>query len=126
MSRSSRPYRGPIIDARLMLLAFALASPAAYLSTQGLLSTDALLTRFLVIVVCCIGVSALVRTVWPLLLGDPTPEPVPTKADGKAASRPGAQEGPTHLGNGFDLLEDDIDPTLLLSPAPTPPSSLPQ
>ena len=61
------------------------ASPAAYRFSQGLLTVDQALTRFLLVALACTAVSTLVRAVWPMVAG-PAPEPVPVVAEGAAVS----------------------------------------
>jgi hypothetical protein len=78
--RLPRTAPRPWIDARILLVAALIASPAAYRSSQGLLSAGAALDRFLVISVGCVVMSVVVRAVWPLLLGESTPTATRTVA----------------------------------------------
>jgi hypothetical protein len=129
MSRPTRAYRSPVVDARLLLLAAALAAPAAYRASEGLIPFDDAVDRFLLIAAGCFAVSALLRTVWPFLVGDeqappdPGGTPVPTAAAPGTAPQDGAP--PPALGNGLDLLEDDLDPLLLLEAGPGAAAELP-
>lgn len=58
-----------MIDARVLLVAALVASPAAYRTTQGLLSVSEAMNRYLLVALGCILVSALVRAFWPLVAG---------------------------------------------------------
>lgn len=79
------PETPALIDLRVLLVAALVASPAAYRASQGLLTVDQALTRFLLVVLACTAVSTLVRAVWPMVAG-PAPEPVPVTADAQAVS----------------------------------------
>ncbi|HJQ06726.1 MAG TPA: hypothetical protein VJ872_14845 [Nocardioides sp.] len=116
--RRPRPAPRPFIDARLLLLAALIASPAAYRSSQGLLSPSTALDRFLLIAAGCVALSAVLRTIWPLVIGDNTPAAsVTPPAPAAPALQPVVVDEVSPLpsvGSGLDLLEDDIDPTSLL------------
>ncbi|HWU22880.1 MAG TPA: hypothetical protein VN088_15195 [Nocardioides sp.] len=117
--RRPRPAPRPFIDARLLLLAALIASPAAYRSSQGLLSPSAALDRFLLIAAGCLVLSAVLRMIWPLVVGESTPPapPVPSSASGSPALEATLVDDGMSLppvGSGLDLLEDIDDPTALL------------
>lgn len=115
--RRPRPAPRPFIDARLLLLAALIASPAAYRSTQGLLSPSTALDRFLLIAAGCVALSAVLRTIWPLVIGDGTPPAPAPPATASPALEPVVVDdgrGLPPVGSGLDLIEDDFDPTALL------------
>ncbi|HWU20071.1 MAG TPA: hypothetical protein VN088_00990 [Nocardioides sp.] len=123
--RRPRPAPRPFIDARLLLLAALIASPAAYRSSQGLLSPSDALDRFLLIAAGCLVLSAVLRMVWPLVVGESTPL-TPSGSSGSSGSSASSgapaleptlvDDGMTlpPVGSGLDLLEDVADPTSLL------------
>ncbi|GAB3860906.1 hypothetical protein GCM10028801_24270 [Nocardioides maradonensis] len=116
--RRPRPAPRPFIDVRLLLLAAVIASPAAYRSSQGLLSPSTALDRFLLIAAGCVALSAVLRTIWPLVVGDTPPSAAAPSASGVSpALEPVVVDdglGIPPVGSGLDLIEDDIDPTALL------------
>lgn len=125
--RRPRPAPRPFIDARLLLLAAVIASPAAYRSSQGLLSPSAALDRFLLIAAGCLVLSAVLRMVWPLVVGESTPRAstpsTPSGSSTASASSASPALEPTlvddgtalpPVGSGLDLLEDVGDPISLL------------
>lgn len=69
-TRLPRTAPKPWIDARVLLVAALIASPAAYRSEQGLLPTTTALDRFLAVAVGCVVLSSLVRLVWPMVIGE--------------------------------------------------------
>lgn len=85
--RRSRPApeTPALIDLRVLFVAALVASPAAYRASQGLLTIDQALTRFLLVALACTAVSTLVRAVWPMVAG-PAPEPAPVTTDGQTVS----------------------------------------
>ncbi len=78
MSRATRrrpPPDGPgLLDLRVLLVAAVVSAPAAYRAGQGLLTPDQALGRFLVVLVGCTLLMAVLRAVWPLVAGEPAPE----------------------------------------------------
>ena len=83
--RQSRPApeTPALIDLRVLFVAALVASPAAYRFSQGLLTVDQALTRFLMVALACTVVSTLLRAVWPMVAG---PVPVPVDAGDPALS----------------------------------------
>lgn len=75
MSRPTRPLPdGPaLLDLRVLLVAAVVSAPAAYRAGQGLLTPDQALGRFLVVLVGCTALMAVLRAAWPLVAGDPAP-----------------------------------------------------
>jgi hypothetical protein len=130
--RSPRPAPQPILDARLLMLAAVIASPAVYRSTQGLLSPTAAFERFGIIAVGCVVLSGVVRTLWAMVRGESAPAELralvgaaplgavdPLAVDryddldlGAASPLSGVALPP--VGRGLDLLEDVGDPADLL------------
>lgn len=78
MSRPHRPApQGPaLLDLRVLLVAAVVSAPAAYRAGQGLLTPDQALGRFLVVLVGCVALMAVLRAAWPLVAGEPTAPPV--------------------------------------------------
>lgn len=68
------PETPALIDLRVLFVAAVVASPAAYRASQGLLTIDQALTRFLLVALACAGVSMLVQSLWPMVAGS-SPEP---------------------------------------------------
>ncbi|WP_182379520.1 hypothetical protein [Nocardioides sp. WS12] len=85
-ARRPAPETPALIDLRVLFVAALVASPAAYRASQGLLTIDQALTRFLLVALACTAVSMLLRAVWPVVAG-PTPEPVPVET-GEISPRP--------------------------------------
>lgn len=67
--RRNAPLTPALIDGRVLLVAALLVTPAAWQASQGLLSVDQVLTRYLLVALGCTAVLALVRSVWPVLAG---------------------------------------------------------
>lgn len=72
------PETPALIDLRVLAVAALVASPAAYRASQGLLTIDQALTRFLLVALACTAVSMLLRTLWPVVAG-PTSDPSATE-----------------------------------------------
>ncbi|KRB79975.1 hypothetical protein ASE01_00210 [Nocardioides sp. Root190] len=70
MSRRPAPETPALIDVRVLVVAALLVTPAAWQASQGLLSVDQVLTRYLFVALGCTVVLAFVRTVWPVLAGE--------------------------------------------------------
>jgi hypothetical protein len=85
-----------LVDARLLVVAALVASPAAYRSAQGLLSVSEAMTRYLLIALGCVIVSVVVRLLWPVLAGE-DPVAVPR----------GGSDG---AGPGFAVLDEGVEP----------------
>lgn len=104
-----------LVDWRVLLLAALVASPAAYRATQGLLSMDEVLTRYLLVAVGCVVVSAVVRALWPLLAGEPLEQEaaalLATAQQEAAAAGPAvpADPGGLDLGDALTLSDSDLD-----------------
>lgn len=76
-----RPDPGPgIIDGKVLVIAALVASPAAYQASQGLLSVDQVLERYLLVALACAATAAVVRALWSVLAG-PIAPPTPPSAD---------------------------------------------
>lgn len=69
--RRAVPLTPALIDGRVLAVAALLVAPAAWQASQGLLSVDQVLTRYLLVALGCSLALALVRTVWPVLAGAP-------------------------------------------------------
>ncbi len=85
------PDTPALIDLRVLLAAAVMASPAAYLASQGLLSVDQALTRFVVVLVACTAVTALLRALWPLVAGEPEAQPTAGTTHSTVVPSPGAE-----------------------------------
>ncbi|MCL2541359.1 MAG: hypothetical protein FWE71_02740 [Nocardioidaceae bacterium] len=137
-NRLPRTAPKPWIDARLLLVAAVMSSPAAYRASEGLLPASTALDRFGVITVGCIGLSVLVRVFGPMMIGGEQPPSrtvagvtMPTAAadaldpklmdDAYAATELDEFGLPRAGGGGLDLLEDPVDPTDLLELGPSQP-----
>lgn len=73
---------GPsIVDAKVLVIAALVASPAAYRASQGLLSVDEALTRFFLVAVACAATAMVVRSLWTLLAGPIAPPATQQPAD---------------------------------------------
>jgi hypothetical protein len=70
MARRPAPETPALIDVRVLVVAALLVTPAAWQASQGLLSVDQVLTRYLLVALGCTAVLAFVRTVWPVLSGE--------------------------------------------------------
>lgn len=115
------PRRG-LVDARLLVVALAVSSPAIYRLTQGMVSMTEVLTRYLLVAAGCVATGALVRWVWPLLSGerpdrvDPLQEAIRAGLAALPADRGDDTAGelddlgataPLDLDGGFAPLADD-------------------
>lgn len=98
--RVPRLPRTGLIDARLLVIALAVSSPAIFRLTQGMVSVTEVLTRYLVVAVGCVGTGAVVRWVWPLLSGE-RPDPVDPLREAIAA---GLASAPSSTAPGDDPL----------------------
>ncbi|WP_370288748.1 hypothetical protein [Nocardioides sp.] len=105
---SGRPAPAPtpgIIDGKVLLIAALVCSPAIYRASQGLLSVDEVLQRYLFVALACAATAMLVRALWPLLAG---PVAKPTPRDAAGAIQPGAaQQDDAPTGR---LVADPPDP----------------
>lgn len=63
---------GTLLDLRIVLVAAVVASPAAYRASQGLLSPDQAMARFVAVFLAVAATTVLVRAVWPLVAGTST------------------------------------------------------
>ena len=98
-----------MIDARVLVAAALVASPAAWRASQGLLSVSEAMTRYLLVAAGCVLLSMLVRSLWPLLSGEAastTPEAALREAaaagllaDGSGAEGGLALDTTTELGS---------------------------
>lgn len=89
----SAPRPG-LIGLPVLLVAALVASPAAYRASQGLLTVDQAIVRFLLVAVACVAASLLVRGVWPLVAG-----PIPTKGPDPATTEPTEATGSAGVGS---------------------------
>lgn len=69
MARRPAPETPALIDARVLLAAAVLVAPAVYRASQGLLTLDQVLTRYLFLALGCTVALAVGRGLWPLLAG---------------------------------------------------------
>lgn len=69
-ARRPAPDTPALLDVRVVLVAAVVASPAAYRASQGLLTPDQAMGRFLVVLLAVAAMTALVRAVWPLVAGE--------------------------------------------------------
>lgn len=89
--RRPAPDTPALIDLRVLVVAAVVSAPAAYRAGQGLLTPDQALGRFLVVLLGCTALMAVLRTAWPLVAGEPAAsaaedeEPV-SEADREAAA----------------------------------------
>lgn len=90
----------PIIDVKILVIAALVASPAAYRASQGLLTVDQAITRFLLVTVACMATAMVVRAVWPILAG-PVPEK-PRAAEAELASYAEADGSSDGYGDASD------------------------
>ncbi|GAA4810546.1 hypothetical protein ACFQ0K_15295 [Nocardioides caeni] len=74
--RAASDPGSPIIDVKVLVVAALVASPAAWRASQGLLSVDEAITRFLLVMLACMVTATLVRAVWPILAG-----PMPSSSE---------------------------------------------
>lgn len=95
MSRAARrpaPATPALIDLRVLVVAAVVSAPAAYRAGQGLLTPDQALGRFVVVLLGCTALMAVLRAAWPLVAGEPaapTPEPVELAGDPEVSPPPG-------------------------------------
>ena len=68
--RRPLPDTPALIDARVLIAAALLVTPAAWQARQGLLSVDEVLTRYLLIALGCTLLMVVIRSVWPLVAGE--------------------------------------------------------
>jgi hypothetical protein len=97
-----------VIDARVLVVAALVASPAAYRTAQGLLSVSEAMTRYLLVALGCVVVSVVVRALWPLVAGPD--EEAATEAALREAAALLPADGPAEtavLGDAQEL--DDLD-----------------
>lgn len=76
------PETPALIDLRVLFVAALVASPAAYRASQGLLTIDQALTRFLLVALACTAVSMLMRALWPMVAGPTTDAAPVTSGEG--------------------------------------------
>lgn len=79
MSRGRRrpaPDTPSLLDLRVLVVAAVVSAPAAYRAGQGLLTPDQALGRFLVVLLGCTALMAVLRAAWPLVAGEPVAAPV--------------------------------------------------
>lgn len=69
MARRPAPETPALIDARVLLAAAVLVAPAVYRASQGLLTLDQVLTRYLLLALGCTVALSVGRGLWPLLAG---------------------------------------------------------
>lgn len=74
--RRPAPATPALLDLRVLVVAAVVSAPAAYRAGQGLLTPDQALVRFVVVLVGCTALMALLRAAWPLVAGVPAPAPV--------------------------------------------------
>lgn len=117
----ARPQHSPgLVDARVLFVALVVCAPAGFQLMHGMLSLSDVLTRYLVVAVGCLAVSAVVRFVWPILSGElstpGTPASGAPRARGKSASSPSRSTGATQDPAGDDaaLLGSLDDPAATL------------
>lgn len=89
--RRPLPDTPALIDVRVLIAAALLVAPAAWQASQGLLSVDEVLTRYLLVALGCTVLTAVVRAVWPVLAGEST-EPQSDTAEEQALDRSGELE----------------------------------
>lgn len=105
-----RPPQPSFIDARVLLVALVVASPAAVRVSQGLLSLDEMLVRYLMIAAGCAVVGTLVRWSWPLIAGDTsTPEALPGAVDAMPPPDQGAAREDLFALDPLDGIEGEPD-----------------
>lgn len=73
--RRPLPDTPALIDVRVLLVAALLVAPAAWQAGQGLLSVDQVLVRYLMVAIGCTLVTAVGRSMWPIIAGESAPEP---------------------------------------------------
>lgn len=115
-----RPQQSPgLVDARVLIVALVVCTPAVYRMSEGMLSLTDVLTRYLLVAVGCVAVSALVRFVWPMVSGE-IPAPSTTSSSGRtgrAAPAPAAQAANREAdpaGDDTSLLGSFDDPAASL------------
>lgn len=84
MSRAARrpaPDTPALLDLRVLVVAAVVSAPAAYRAGQGLLTPDQALGRFLVVLLGCTALMALLRMAWPLVAGEPVAATAAEAAD---------------------------------------------
>ena len=92
----SRPARRPsprtpvLLDVRILVVAALVSAPAAYRASQGLLTPDEAVSRFLVVLVGCAALAMLLRVVWPMVAGETTTGTDSGTADGDGTGGDGA------------------------------------
>lgn len=106
--RVPRLPRAGLVDARLLVVALAVSSPAIYRLAQGMVSVTDVLTRYLLVAVGCVATGALVRWAWPLLSGEKA-DPVEPLREAIAAGL-AAAPGEDAAGDVFGDLGDELDP----------------
>lgn len=116
MSRPQQPTG--LVDARVLLVALVVCAPAGYQMMHGMLSLSDVLTRYLVVAVGCVAVSAVVRFVWPILAGELG---APAPATAGPAGRTAASAATRSPDASVPSLDDD---TALLSSFDDPAASL--
>lgn len=94
MGRRPAPDTPALIDVRVLLVAALLVAPAAWQASQGLLSVDQVLTRYLFVALGCTVVLAFVRTVWPVLAGELSAAGPGDEAEIGSAADDGGQADP--------------------------------
>jgi hypothetical protein len=68
--RRPTPDTPALIDLRVRVVAAVVSAPAAYRAGQGLLTPDQALARFLVVLLGCTALLAVLRAAWPLVAGE--------------------------------------------------------
>lgn len=113
---AGRPVPTPtpgIVDGKVLVIAAIVCSPAIYRASQGLLSVDEVLQRYLFVSLACTATAMLVRALWPLLAG-PVAPPTPRAPAGAAGAVGAAQPGAAQ--------QDDAPTTRLVADPPDPAS----
>ncbi len=104
-SSGSVPDSPGVLDLRVILVAAVVASPAVLRAAQGLLTVNEALIRVAMVVVGCLAVAAVVRSLWPLLAGVAAAESA-TASLPDPASVPPDQGVDTGLDTGLDSAFD--------------------
>lgn len=84
--RRPAPLQPSLVDARILVIAAVVGSGAAFRVTQGLLSVDEMLTRYVVVALGCVAASVLVRVLWPVLSGETAQGEIATDLETAAAA----------------------------------------
>lgn len=101
-----RPPQPAFVDGRVLFVALVVASPAAVRVSQGLLSLDEMLVRYLVIAAGCAVVGTLVRWCWPLIAGETAAPAAAPRADRPAVAAAPAAPAPTEDLFALDTVAD--------------------